>query len=781
MGRRGPRLALPYRCKARPCILRSMAGRRGVVQRMWPALGLLAALVVVLTAAAGAVSSLGRPIPSLFIDPYGDFSVVYLPTWGTDRLGLRLADRWADAPRSPGLHPAAALDETVATAAANGNNEILLQFSRGEAPFSVVAPIRRIKASDLWWFHGVYTVAALLILWFGGTAYLLSDRRPGAIANLCLSASAFVFLTTFFDYHTTRWLAPLFAASTLSNPLCLCAVALFFPTPLALPRRGWHTVKAAAMAGGAAVLALALDTRLFLDLRPLRLFVNVAATGGLLFLAVVTIARLRAASGAERRQIVSAAWGMGLSPALLGVGFAASSWWGLGLFHLLLPFGVALFPLAVAYALMQHNILETKDVLTRRLFAPPSVLLGLAAGGSVYFALRHTDGGLPRKVSVLYAGVAAAAAMLVVWHLVERFAFASARRYRPSIERLRDRLAQETEAVALERALVEIAETWLDVDGAAVLRRGSEVSGAAPPWDALQLDARAFRDEDGEHVLYQPLRIRGRMLGALRIPHKKTGAPFTTADLAVLDTLASLGALGLQHIAAMRELEELRQIEAQVPRQAVDLLAAEMAHEIQHPLAYFRHLMEQLAKDRPLERTDVEIGCDEVARLERMLEDLKKLQLPSHDLAPLLLRPLAKRVAALLRRLAEARDVRVVVDVPAELQVIAHPDPLLQLLQNLVKNAVLAAQRGGSVEVRARAAEDVVIEVRDDGPGIPEHLGDKVFQPWVTTRADGTGLGLAVAQRTVRSFGWTLSYERAEDRWTIFRIRSPRPVTAAEE
>jgi signal transduction histidine kinase len=529
------------------------------------------------------------------------------------------------------------------------------------------------------------------------------------------------------------------------------------------------------VAAGAAVLALALDTLLFFDLRPLRLLVNVAATVGLLCLAVVTIIRLRAAEGAERRPIVSAAWGMGLSPALLGVGFAASSWWGLGFFHLLLPFGVALFPLAVAYALMQHNILETKEVLTRRLFALPSTLIGLAAGGSMYFALRHSEG-LPRTVSGLYAALAGGGGTLIVWALVERFAFASTRRFRPSIERLRDRLARETDAIALERALVEIAETWLDLDGVLVLRPGSELSGRAPPWDALQRDERAFRDEDGDNVLYQPLRVRGRTLGALRIPRKKTGAPFTTVDLSVLDTLASLGALGLQHIATMRELEELRQIEAQVPRQAVDLLAAEMAHEIQHPLAYFRHLMEHLAKDRPPDRTDVEIGCDEVARLERMLEDLKKLQLPSHELAPIALRPLARRASALMRRLAESRGVDVVVDVPADLRVVAHPDPLLQLLQNLVKNAVLAAPRGGSVEVRACAVDDVVIEIRDNGPGIPEHLGEKVFEPWVTTRADGTGLGLAVAQRTVRNFGWTLAYERTKDNWTVFRISGARPI-----
>ncbi len=98
------------------------------------------------------------------------------------------------------------------------------------------------------------------------------------------------------------------------------------------------------------------------------------------------------------------------------------------------------------------------------------------------------------------------------------------------------------------------------------------------------------------------------------------------------------------------------------------------------------------------------------------------------------------------------------------------------MLVNLVQNAAEAmAERGGHVTVRASAfpAEGVVIEVEDDGPGIPpEHLG-KLFEPFFTTKFAGTGLGLAISKTLVEQHGGRIEVSSEGGRGTTFLIFLP--------
>ena len=93
---------------------------------------------------------------------------------------------------------------------------------------------------------------------------------------------------------------------------------------------------------------------------------------------------------------------------------------------------------------------------------------------------------------------------------------------------------------------------------------------------------------------------------------------------------------------------------------------------------------------------------------------------------------------------------------------------------NLVLNALQASSPGQDVEVVASgSAAEVTVEVRDQGPGIPEEIEEGVFRPFVTGRAGGTGLGLAVTSSIATAHGGTISYERRGGR-TTFRLRLPR-------
>ena len=113
----------------------------------------------------------------------------------------------------------------------------------------------------------------------------------------------------------------------------------------------------------------------------------------------------------------------------------------------------------------------------------------------------------------------------------------------------------------------------------------------------------------------------------------------------------------------------------------------------------------------------------------------------------------------------------------------ADREQLIQALLNILLNAVQSVGEDGHIWINTRIKRKctirqhlyklgVQIEIIDDGPGIPEELGNGIFYPMVTGRAGGTGLGLSIAQSLLQAHGGTIEHERCDDR-TIFRILLP--------
>ena len=93
-----------------------------------------------------------------------------------------------------------------------------------------------------------------------------------------------------------------------------------------------------------------------------------------------------------------------------------------------------------------------------------------------------------------------------------------------------------------------------------------------------------------------------------------------------------------------------------------------------------------------------------------------------------------------------------------------------QLVLNVLGNAVEAAGPGGEVDVRLAAEKDrLVLEVRDSGPGPAEEVAGRLFEPFVTGKPEGVGLGLAVARQVVEAHGGRIGWRREAGR-TVFRI-----------
>ena len=223
--------------------------------------------------------------------------------------------------------------------------------------------------------------------------------------------------------------------------------------------------------------------------------------------------------------------------------------------------------------------------------------------------------------------------------------------------------------------------------------------------------------------------------------------------------------MALHNAHVIAELETFRRVEVDAARDekrfALGLLGAEITHEIAYPLNFLRYLLGQGSAGRTLDASDVEIGQEEIGRLERMFSTLNKLRIPLPRLQPVLVLPRARRACDLIRETLIAKEIDVIVDVPSDLTVVAEPDPLVQIFANLLRNAAQAVERGRPIGIVARHdVNRIAIEVWDSGPGVPAELQNQIFNPFVTSKEGSMGLGLAVTERLVRSFGWTIGVGR---------------------
>jgi two-component system sensor histidine kinase HydH len=239
----------------------------------------------------------------------------------------------------------------------------------------------------------------------------------------------------------------------------------------------------------------------------------------------------------------------------------------------------------------------------------------------------------------------------------------------------------------------------------------------------------------------------------------------------------------------IRDLSRIKDLEAQMRRAerlaAVGELAAGVAHEIRNPLSsikgFAQFLLKNMAADAK-EREYSQVIIREVDRINAVVNDLLNLARPmiaklvSTDVGQLvnhavhLVEPDAK---------ANAITVRTRID-PDVKPICADANHLIQALLNLLLNAVHAVGREGVVTVAAENEEEsrwCRIWVQDDGPGVAEEIRTKIFDPFFTTRANGVGLGLAIAHTIVENHGGRIDVASPPPRCphgSRFTIRLPQ-------
>jgi signal transduction histidine kinase len=236
--------------------------------------------------------------------------------------------------------------------------------------------------------------------------------------------------------------------------------------------------------------------------------------------------------------------------------------------------------------------------------------------------------------------------------------------------------------------------------------------------------------------------------------------------LTILDVLAYRAGASLMRVlsAQVREALEARDASLRVHQERageLTQLSAEIAHELKNPLASVKGLSALLAKNA--EGRDAELlGVlrREVDRMQSVLDDFLNFSRP---LVPLSLEQvdvgaLAETVRELHEGVAVERGVRVRVEASAGIVARCDARKVQQVLINLVQNALDASPRGTEVRVEIEAVGGSVrVRVLDEGAGLAPEVAARVFEPGVTTKTRGSGLGLTIARGLARQHGGELS------------------------
>jgi signal transduction histidine kinase len=396
-----------------------------------------------------------------------------------------------------------------------------------------------------------------------------------------------------------------------------------------------------------------------------------------------------------------------------------------------------------------------------------------SAGGAIVLNVDASDiAELQRQASLdhLLSDIAARAGEIAYVILVDASARSAHGRLADAVLARAESAEAESHRLPLASELAGLTAYELMIDGHPVL----EFSG---PVDATRQGS--------------PFLRLGLSLDGLRAAERRSLTRLVLSLLAAL----GLGGLTIAFVGLRREHGVLREqharAEAALRRRdrlaAMGELASTVAHEVRNPLNAIGMSVQRLRREfldappgdaaghRAEQRELLDVLSSETSRINRIVQQfLEFARPPQLAVRPVDLATLLAEVTASAAAMAGARDITLETTVDGAGEAVVDPDQLRQALDNLLRNAIDASPKGSVVALYAsRAGHGHRITVEDHGPGIAADHLPRIFDLYFTTKADGTGVGLAVTHQIVEAHGGTLEVDTELGRGTRMIIDLP--------
>ena len=329
--------------------------------------------------------------------------------------------------------------------------------------------------------------------------------------------------------------------------------------------------------------------------------------------------------------------------------------------------------------------------------------------------------------------------------------------------------------------------------------------------------AERLLDLDGEALIGLPvldqLKTRSSELWAAAVAGIRNGRKISRGEGMVVQGAGRMFPIGLSTTTFRQEaqeapsvtaiftdisdLKEVQELHMRAERlEAVAELSASLAHEIRNPLASIRSSVEQLARSKHADEDERFLSgliVRESDRLSRLLSEfLDFARVRATHFAPVDLHSVVVAVVRLIRAHPDCRPDAVITVEGGHTLLEGDEDLLHRVAANLVLNAVQAARGPIRITVNVSVAQpteiphgtdlehSVRLQIRDNGPGIPEEVRERLFQPFVSGRSGGSGLGLAIVQRAVEAHRGLVLVDSGPGSGTTFTIFLPAKMVAED-
>ncbi|MFC1560184.1 ATP-binding protein [Candidatus Margulisiibacteriota bacterium] len=298
--------------------------------------------------------------------------------------------------------------------------------------------------------------------------------------------------------------------------------------------------------------------------------------------------------------------------------------------------------------------------------------------------------------------------------------------------------------------------------------------------EKMSADIAGFMKETDSAVIF-PIMVKNELMGILSLGEKLSGEVYSGEDIDLLSTLCNQIGVSIENAMLYEDAMEAQQHLYQADKLAtLGTLAAGLAHEIKNPIAAIKGFSQVI--DKAIEEGDKEVIKDfkdvvprQLDRINKIVEKLLTLSKPYKiEREQVKINDVLEEIIKLVEKQAMKQRVEIVSDLGGLPDILADYNQLTQAFLNLILNGIQSMPNGGIIRIRTGIEQGkIVVEIADNGIGIPSERLSHIFDPFYTTKDGGSGIGLATTKKTIKDYHGDIRVESEEGKGAVFTVILP--------